>query len=251
MISEALSARLIEADSRAGKVYRLVSPQISIIEKNTKMVSSALTAETLPAFALSRVAAEPQLSVPLAPSRLEPYAPDEDGEPLPAPRPDPAAVTDRPSPLFLAAGNRFLRGTLTHALLEHLPSIPDTLRRDAAIAFIEKRGAGLSASARTSIVKETLGILTDPVFERLFGLDSRAEVPISALLPRPSGKGPALRLTGQIDRLAVTARDVLIVDYKTNRPPPKRPQDVAPAYLYQLAAYALALAAPRSPDASD
>ena len=241
LISEALAGRLIEADSRAGKVQRLVSPQISGIEKNTKVVSSALTAESLPAFALSRVAAEPQLSVPLAPSRLEPYAPDEDGEPLPAPRPDPAAVTDRPSPLFLAAGNRFLRGTLTHALLEHLPSIPDPLRRDAAIAFIEKRGAGLSASARTSIVKETLGILTDPVFERLFGLDSRAEVPISALLPRPSGKGPALRLTGQIDRLAVTARDVLIVDYKTNRPPPKRPQDVAPAYLYQLAAYALAL----------
>ena len=50
-----------------------------------------------------------------------------------------------------------------------------------------------------------------------------------------------MSLSGQIDRLAVTPSDVMIVDYKTNRPPPSRPQDVAAAYLYQLAAYALAL----------
>ena len=36
-------------------------------------------------------------------------------------------------------------------------------------------------------------------------------------------------------------REVLIIDYKTNRPPPNRVEAVAPAYLYQLAAYVLAL----------
>ena len=34
---------------------------------------------------------------------------------------------------------------------------------------------------------------------------------------------------------------MLIVDYKTNRPPPREVERVAPAYLYQLAAYRLAL----------
>jgi ATP-dependent helicase/nuclease subunit A len=34
---------------------------------------------------------------------------------------------------------------------------------------------------------------------------------------------------------------VLIIDYKTNRPPPAEPAAVADVYLYQLAAYALAL----------
>ena len=241
LISDALTPHLSAADTASGKVLRLVSPQAADIEKERQTVASALAAQTLPAFALQRVATEPQLSVPLAPSRLEPYAPDSEGEPTPNPKPDPAAVTDRPSPLALASGNRFLRGTLTHALLEHLPSIPENLRASAAAAFVEKRGAGLTTAARKSIVKETLAILTDPVFKPLFNSDSRAEVPISALLPRPSGKGPALRLSGQIDRLAVTAKDVLIVDYKTNRPPPSRPQDVAPAYLYQIAAYVLAL----------
>jgi ATP-dependent helicase/nuclease subunit A len=35
---------------------------------------------------------------------------------------------------------------------------------------------------------------------------------------------------------------VLILDYKTNRPPPADPQSVAEAYLFQLAAYSLGVA---------
>jgi ATP-dependent helicase/nuclease subunit A len=51
-----------------------------------------------------------------------------------------------------------------------------------------------------------------------------------------------VKLIGQIDRLVEDGNDVLIVDYKTNRPPPERVEDVAKAYLFQLAAYRLALA---------
>ena len=64
---------------------------------------------------------------------------------------------------------------------------------------------------------------------------------VAATLARPSGQGPALKLSGQIDRLALTDREVLIVDYKTNRPPPLKLEGVVPAYLFQLAAYVLAL----------
>jgi ATP-dependent helicase/nuclease subunit A len=42
---------------------------------------------------------------------------------------------------------------------------------------------------------------------------------------------------GQIDRLAVTESEVLIADYKTNRPAPTRIADVPPAYVRQLALY--------------
>ena len=48
-------------------------------------------------------------------------------------------------------------------------------------------------------------------------------------------------MAGRIDRLMVRADDVLIVDYKTNRPPPRTLEDVDPAYLWQLALYRLAL----------
>jgi ATP-dependent helicase/nuclease subunit A len=44
-------------------------------------------------------------------------------------------------------------------------------------------------------------------------------------------------VSGQVDRLAVTDRDVLIVDYKTNRPPPDTASGVALPYRRQLALY--------------
>jgi ATP-dependent helicase/nuclease subunit A len=49
-------------------------------------------------------------------------------------------------------------------------------------------------------------------------------------------------VSGQIDRLVVDDRRVLIVDYKTLRPPPKTEAEVAPVYLRQLAIYRAALA---------
>ncbi len=44
-------------------------------------------------------------------------------------------------------------------------------------------------------------------------------------------------VSGQVDRLAVTDREVLIVDYKTNRPPPDSASGVVLAYRRQLALY--------------
>ena len=245
LMAGALKDHTVSAEGFAGsEVRRLISHQILPPEANGKTAVAARNAQALPPFALQRAPAEQHLSIPLAPSRLEAYAPDAEGEPLePAARAKPDAVHagDRPSPLTLVAGNRFLRGTLTHALLEHLPQIPQASRLVAATEFVAKRGGGLSSAVCSSIVKETLAILSDPSFEPLFAAASRAEVPISALLPRPTGLGPALRLSGKIDRIAVSGTEVLIVDYKTNRPPPLTPEAVAPAYLYQLAAYVLAL----------
>ena len=50
-------------------------------------------------------------------------------------------------------------------------------------------------------------------------------------------KGRKRLVSGKIDRLAVTAEEVMIVDYKTNRPPPAQLSEVPPAYLLQLALY--------------
>ena len=46
-----------------------------------------------------------------------------------------------------------------------------------------------------------------------------------------------MRVSGQVDRLAVTQASVLIGDFKTNRPPPRRIEDVPQAYIRQLALY--------------
>jgi len=49
--------------------------------------------------------------------------------------------------------------------------------------------------------------------------------------------GAERAVSGKIDRLVVTASEVLIVDYKTNRPAPRTLAEVPPGYLAQLALY--------------
>lgn len=242
LIFGALEPQATVVTTPRGDVWRISSPQTAAPKEKETATTDAIAFEPLPLFATQRIAAEPRLSIPLQPSRLEPYGPDDEGEPLMPARRAVGATDDVPSPIARDGEYRFLRGTLTHALLQHLPGIARDKRAGVARTFLEKRGAGLSASTRRSIADETLAVLDDPTFGIIFSENSRAEVPISAVLPRPSGmKGPSLDLSGQIDRLAVTADAVLIVDYKTNRPPPLHVSGVAAAYLFQLAAYALAL----------
>ena len=79
-----------------------------------------------------------------------------------------------------------------------------------------------------------MAVMADPGIAPLFGPDSRAEVPITGVIA--GQKGPEA-VSGQVDRLVVREHEVIVIDYKTNRPPPARQADVAEAYLRQMAAY--------------
>ena len=79
-----------------------------------------------------------------------------------------------------------------------------------------------------------MGVLDHREFGALFGSSSRAEVPLV-------GEIGGHILSAQIDRLWVADGKVTIVDYKTNRPPPSRPEDVPLVYLRQMGAYRAAL----------
>jgi ATP-dependent helicase/nuclease subunit A len=245
LIEEALRPSLEEAETPGpadAKVLRWSESQSAAPVPPKHALIDESIAEPLPPWATRPAPREPNLTIPLAPSRLEAYAPDDEGEPLPT-QPG-TRDADEPailSPTTFTSEHRFLRGTLTHALLEHLPALPQADRETAAREFIAMRGAELSASVRRSIVEETLAILNAPEFAALFGPQSRAEVPIVALIANPKSKGLPLKLIGQIDRLVDLGDEILIVDYKTNRPPPTTVEGVAPAYLFQLAAYSLAL----------
>jgi ATP-dependent helicase/nuclease subunit A len=241
LIRDGLADRLQEAPTKDGRVvWRLASAQTAKPEPSTAKGAAATAASPLPAWARAPAPEEPLIRVPLAPSRLAPLETDAAGEPVERP---PSRFAEPPilPPTALAADGRFLRGTLTHGLLEHLPTLPREAWAAAAEAFVASGGAQLPASVRKSIVKETLAVLRDPTFAPLFGPTSRAEVAIVADVPHPQGRGPALRLAGKIDRLVEDGTTILIVDYKTNRPPPKDVAQVAEAYLLQLAAYRLAV----------
>ncbi|MDX2307735.1 MAG: double-strand break repair helicase AddA [Hyphomicrobium sp.] len=208
--------------------------------------SSTAAATTRPVWATTPAPREASLAVPLAPSRLAPYDTDDEGDPKPMEPPRDALAEPappRPSSGTGGTSDRFLRGVLTHGLLEHLPELPVAKRNEAALAFVAARAGTLPKRVQTGIVREVITILNDPGFAPLFGPDSRAEVAIAAEIANPHGRAAPLRLTGQIDRLAIVGQTVLIVDYKTNRLAPTALVDVAETYLLQLAAYRLALAA--------
>jgi ATP-dependent helicase/nuclease subunit A len=247
LIKEGLAGRLEgvpDADGRT--VWRLRSEQAVPPTAGKARAAAATDAPPLPAWAGTPPPPEPILTQPLIPSRLAPLeaatgaAEPQRGRPFKRPRRP--AEPPMLAPAQLADDGRFLRGNLTHALLEHLPQVPPRAWARAAEVFLARHGTRLTAEARQDIARETLAILRDPALGALFGPDSRAEVAIAAELPAPGGQGPALRLTGKIDRLVVMGEKVLILDYKTNRPPPTDEQSVPEAYLFQLAAYRLGIA---------
>jgi ATP-dependent helicase/nuclease subunit A len=130
------------------------------------------------------------------------------------------------------------RGSATHRLLQSLPDIPRETRLGAASRHLA-RVPELDAEERETIVDQVLAILEDQRFAELFQPGSQAEVPV---VGRLTLQGQTVAVSGQVDRLVVTADAVLIADYKTNRPAPTRIEDVPPAYVAQLALYRAVLA---------
>jgi ATP-dependent helicase/nuclease subunit A len=126
-----------------------------------------------------------------------------------------------------------LRGTLAHRLLQSLPDIPLARREKMAEEFLARRGGRLPVDQRAALLREVLFVLEHKDFAALFSLGSRAEVPIVGML---SGRS----VVGQVDRVTVTQDSILIADFKTNRNPPRRIEEVQGSYVNyvkQLAAY--------------
>ena len=141
-----------------------------------------------------------------------------------------------------AAGGRaaaLLRGSLVHRLMQSLPDIAAERRRKAAQDYLARTGVKLAAGEREQLAEQVMLVLEHPDFYELFTPGSRAEVPIVGRLILGA---ETIRVSGQIDRLVVTQASVLIADFKTNRPAPRRIEDVPPPYVRQLALYRAVLA---------
>ncbi len=200
-------------DGFSGEMLTLHAPQTGKPRDDDSRRVSAR--ESLPEWAASPAPAE-GVALARAPSSLL----DEETGP-------PAAAPHSPSdPL----GLRFRRGRLIHALLQSLPNLPATARGDAAARFLARPGHGLDAAARQAILAEVMALLDHPDFAEAFGPGSLAEAPVA-------GRIGGQLLVGQVDRLCVSDSRVLVIDFKTNRPPPGAAVDVSPAYLRQMAAY--------------
>jgi ATP-dependent helicase/nuclease subunit A len=204
-------------DGWRGPGWRLDSPQQTVPRIEAMPLPHDLAAP-LPEWARRPPPPEPSPTRPLAPSQPR--------------QADPAAR----SPLGGDVGAGLLRGRLVHRLLQSLPELAPAARRAAARRFLALPVHGLDTPQQEALLAETLAVLDHPDFAPLFAPGSQAEVPVVGLLGDRA-------LAGQIDRLVVTEDAVLIVDYKTLRPPPTDEAETPAAYLDQLAAYRAAVAA--------
>ncbi len=219
-------------DVPEGSWYELLESGMARLTGDRQLPLLYRSEQTEPAREETREAAKatsPLADWAFAPPPLEP----EPVRPLSPSRPE---LPDPPvlSPLHPSLAPGLSRGRLVHRLLQLLPNLPPDERAAAAARFLAQPALALPIATQQEIAEETLAVLTAPEAAVLFGPKSRAEVPLVGLVG-------TRRIAGQVDRLAVTSDRVLLVDYKTNRPSPRHPDQVPRAYLQQLAAYALLL----------
>jgi ATP-dependent helicase/nuclease subunit A len=164
----------------------------------------------------------PPMEEPDPPKPLAPSKPDEEEPAVNSPR-----GTDD--------SWKFKRGNIIHRILQYVPDLPSSVWEKSIENYLKRGSLDLPVSSQKTFKTEIMAILNDDIFAPIFGPGSRAEVPLIGLI---KGQGsPSKILSGQIDRLLVTDDAILIIDYKTNRPPPTRAEDIAVIYLKQLAAY--------------
>ncbi len=129
-------------------------------------------------------------------------------------------------------------GTVIHELFEFLPSLPPEEREVAARKHLSKPAWNLSAADQDASARQVMKILSDPEFGALFGPNSRAEISITGHFDKG---GQKQLMSGQIDRLVVDDKTVLIVDFKNSSKVPKKLSEVSDKYIVQLASYRMAL----------
>ena len=170
--------------------------------------------------------AAPPLPRPLAPSGAAAVV-DADLSPIPAVRSPVLDGEAGPNPAQE-------RGTAVHRLLQVLPEIDVAGREEAALRYLERVGSNWPQGDVRAALNSIVAILGDARFGSLFSAGSRAEVSIMGTV---DVGGVKRAVSGKIDRLAVDAHRVLIVDFKTNRIAPSALAEVPQAHVAQMALY--------------
>ncbi len=165
---------------------------------------------------------------PHEPSRTQPLRPS---RPLAL---DPAVI----SPLaYEPKENHFQRGQLLHRLFRTLPDFP-AAEHEQVLTSILANEHGFTAAQKKQMTNEVLSVMHHPDYAPLFSPQARGEV---SLIGEIDLNGKTFAVSGQVDRLLVEPHRVIVVDYKTNRPPVTTQADVPEIYKLQMQSYKLLL----------
>jgi ATP-dependent helicase/nuclease subunit A len=223
LVVEPLRPFLVEEQECGEKVWRYRKQAADITETLPLPAAPAAPAEpcAIPAWLRQPAAPNAPASVPISPSA--------------AFEAEAGAAFARAAMSAAARRKALARGRIVHRLMQSLPDIPPANRKDAIERYLKNTAADFLAAEQAEIATQLLTILNDLIFAELFAPGSRAEVPIVGRLARAGA--PAINVSGQVDRLAVTRDSVLIADYKTDREAATSLAEVPKPYVGQLALY--------------
>lgn len=204
-------AQIGSQDEQGGICYDVVQEIVNEGKKKEQALEVKLPDY---AWVKNKPKAEDKLAKPLTPSKLD----EDEAEEIFA------------SPLGENGENRYRRGQIIHKLLQFLPEIKSDNKTELITGFLSKNAPEASEKEIKRIEKEVLRLLEDKNFAAVFGANSRAEVPLM-------GQVKDRIISGQIDRLVIEDKRVMIIDFKTNRPAAKILAEIPTAYIKQLAAY--------------
>lgn len=207
------------------KRYRITERSKPVLEEPAPGVETRLI--PFPKSYRTPMPREAGLPRPLAPSGVSVLIEPDDEVPLVTG--SPVLMKDGKNPSFAIR-----RGTIIHALLQTLPDLPLAQRIPAARRYLARAAFDWEPEEVEKALQSVLGVMGDPRFAPVFASGSLAEVAVMGTLHL---RGKEHAVSGVIDRLAVSADRVVIVDYKTNRPPPRDLAKVPDAYVAQLALY--------------
>jgi ATP-dependent helicase/nuclease subunit A len=125
------------------------------------------------------------------------------------------------------------KGIMTHKLLEIIPFLKDD-QRDQAIDNILKNFS-VSVTIKESVIRQLLNLIKHPDYQIIFSEGGLSEVPVIGTLPELDNQ----TISGQIDRMVVLEKEVMIVDYKSDK---NLDSNFIPKkYIVQMALYQAAL----------
>lgn len=186
-------------------IIRITCPQTADVPSAEETTGDKRESAPLPAWVFEKAPSEALPEKALSPSHLE-----EEDEGSPAS----SLLTEQQE-------HALKRGTFIHKLLQLLPEIAPEKRWEVAERL---------APSDIEIPSNLFTLLSEPGFQFLFSPNSLAEVPIV-------GQVEGHTVSGQIDRLIVSEKEVHIVDFKTNRFVPTDVSGVSKAYRTQVRVY--------------
>ena len=130
--------------------------------------------------------------------------------------------------------DKFLRGRIIHSLLQLLPYYPIEKRRNLAKSYLLDEYPKLDKEQKDEHITTALKVINFPRLSEIFSEYAFVEATLNGTVQE---NGIDREVMARVDRLVVLDKEVIIADFKTDKRPPKKFDDIEETYKNQMNIY--------------